>query len=108
MVWKARNGLGTSHEFLYFLCISSFAFRFLGWKYGILIFVAIFFIILGAIGIGVSTYFYNEEMEDQVQGRFGIVFDAGGSGTRMYIYSYDNNNQYVQTFKEDCEGKMRL
>ncbi|XP_066936720.1 ectonucleoside triphosphate diphosphohydrolase 1-like [Clytia hemisphaerica] len=75
-----------------------------GWKYGILIFVAIFFIVLGAVGIGVSTYFYNEEMTDEVQGRFGIVFDAGGSGTRMYIYSFDNNNQYVQTLQEDCEG----
>ena len=83
-------------------------FFFPGWKYSLLLFIAFFIIILGAIGIGVGTHFYNQESTEEKHGRFGVIFDAGGSGTRMYIYEYKNNGQYLQTFKEDCEGKTNI
>jgi len=83
------------------------SFFYKGSKFGLLILIAIFLILLGIIGIGVSTYFWNEETYIEVHGRFGIVFDAGGSGTRMYIYEQKNDDEFVQVIKpEACEGKQ--
>ena len=39
------------------------------------------------------------------QGRFGIIFDAGGSGTRMVIYEYQNHSSMNQVAYIECEGQ---
>lgn len=67
--------------------------------------VAIVLIVVGILGIALSTYYWKEEEEKEIHGRFGVVFDAGGSGTRMYLYEYKNNKEYVQTFQNKCEDK---
>ena len=41
-------------------------------------------------------------------GEFGIIFDAGGSGTRMYVYEYDPEENPKQTKYIKCEGEFNF
>ena len=62
---------------------------------------------IGVIGIILSSTLLRRTITEEEHGRFGIVFDAGGSGTRMSVYEYRegsmNQVKYVECEREGIQ-----
>ena len=61
------------------------------------------FILIGIAGVVLAAVFLRETTTVELHGRFGIVFDAGGSGTRMTVYEYKNGSAMTQVAYIKCE-----
>eukprot|EP00794_Sanderia_malayensis_P018657 gene18657-20538_t len=61
--------------------------------------------LLGIVAIILSSLKYESTKTEQVKGRFGIIIDAGGSGTRLIIYEYSKDDTIHQVKYTECEDK---
>lgn len=71
---------------------------------GTLLAVGIFLILLGVLAASLLGVYRSKEDTKILRGRFGIIFDAGGSGTRMAVYEYTNNKMKELEYIK-CENK---
>jgi len=73
-------------------------------KKGILI-CGILFLLVGIIAFTISIILWMDTSSEELHGRYGIVFDVGGSGTRMYLYEYQHARRMNERLSVKCEDK---